>query len=125
MIPELMLYGILVSAFLMVMAKRMTALLQAFRLQSFFLFSFTFYYAVRANHLELYIVSAFILLLKVIAVPFVIERIIKRIQAEEDLGLIVNPQVSLLCALLLTYLAFLFARLVVPQGQAAMTSAFV
>lgn len=117
MLLTLLLSGFLTTVFLMVIAKRVTALIRTFRLQSIFLFSYAIAMAIAEKNFELFAVSGLILALKVAVVPYVLTRIVRRINVEEDLGLIVNPQLSLVSALLLSYLAYLFARQILPKAQ--------
>jgi len=99
----------------MIMAKRSTALIRGFRYQSFFLFLATFLAALGDKQPDLYIISGLLFVIKVSLIPYLLCRIIKKINVNEDLGLFINVQLSLLCALGLTFLAWVFsARLVAP-----------
>ena len=102
--------GFLVATFLMVIAKRITALIRMFRIQSMFLCLYTLYMALSQRHIELFVVCALIFAFKVVIIPLVLLRITRRINVEEDLGLLVNPQVSLVIALIFAYLAYLFTN---------------
>ena len=114
----IILFGVLASTYLMVIAKRMPALIRSFRYQSFFLFLATLVIAIQERQIELYIVAGLLFVLKVSAIPYFLYRIIKRIKANEDLGLFINAQLSLLCALGFTYLSWVFgARLVIAHSQ--------
>ncbi|MDD4953921.1 MAG: hypothetical protein PHG40_03325 [Candidatus Omnitrophica bacterium] len=110
MILFFILAGFLVTAFLMVIAKRITALIRAFRMQSFFLFLFTLTMALAQKHIELFVICVSVLILKAGIIPYVLGRIVRRINVEENLELIVNPQLSLVVALLLTYLSYIFTH---------------
>ena len=105
---DIILFAVLASTFLMVMAKRMPALIRSFRLQSFCLFMATFLIALREHQIDLYIVSGLLFFIKVLLIPYFLHRIVKRIKANEDLGLFINSQLSLLCALGFTYLSWVF-----------------
>jgi hydrogenase-4 component E len=105
----IILFGILISTYLMVIAKRIPALIRGFRLQSFFLFLATLTIALREHQIDLYIVAGFLFIIKVTGVPYLLYRVIKKINVKEDLGLFINAQLSLLCALALTYLSWFFA----------------
>ena len=100
--------GFLVATFLMVIAKRITALIRMFRIESIFLLLYTLYMGLSQRHLELLVVCALIFTFKIVIIPLVLLRITRRINAEEDLGLLVNPQVSLIIALIFAYLSYLF-----------------
>lgn len=125
MYPQILLFAILMVTFSMVVAKRITALISAFRLQSFFLFLVTFYLAQRSENVELYIVAAMLFLLKVILIPVFLRRITKRIKIGEGLGLLVNPLLSLFIALLLTYCAYTFSGLILGSKGSALSSNFI
>lgn len=101
--------GFFIATFLLVVAKRMTALIKAFRIQSFFLFLYAFFMGL-GHHQELVVVSCLIFALKVLLIPLLLLRILRRIKVEEDLGLFVNPQVSLIIAAVFAYLSYLFAH---------------
>ncbi len=115
----IVLFGILILTYLMIMAKRSTALIRSFRYQSFFLFLLTFIIALREKQLDLYIVSGLLFVIKVSLIPYLLYRIIKRINVNEDLGLFINVQISLVCALGLTYLAWVFSSRLVSPGSLA------
>jgi hydrogenase-4 component E len=124
MMLSIILSGFLVATFLLVVAKRITALIRSFRIQAIFLSLYALYMGLSQRHLELFIVCGLIFVLKAIVIPFVLLRIIRRINVEEDLGLLVNPQLSLIIALGFTYLSYLFAHnamaLTDPVGSAAL-----
>ena len=108
--PTIILLGILGSTFLMVMAKRMPALIRSFRYQSFFLFVIIFIAAFKENRLDLYIVAALIIVLKVLAIPYFLSSTAKKIKVDENLGLFINSQLSLIIALILTYFSWAFSK---------------
>lgn len=116
MIITIFLSGFLLSLFLMVVAKRITALVKTFGMQSLFLSLYAFYVAFLQRHSELYVISGLIFILKVIVIPRVILRIKRRINLEEDLGLTLNTQVSLIVALSLMYFSYLFTSRIVSFG---------
>lgn len=125
MVLTFLLSGFLITVFLMTIAKRITALIRAFRLQSIFLFLYTVAIAMTQKHVELLVVAGLILALKVVVIPYLLTRIVRRIKVEEDLGLIVNPQLSLVTALLLSCLAYLFAQWMLPNAPAGGFATFV
>ncbi|MCK9604329.1 MAG: hypothetical protein M0R66_08235 [Candidatus Omnitrophica bacterium] len=115
----IILFASLTSTYLMVIAKRTPALIRSFRYQSFCLFLLTFSIALEERRMDLYIIAGLLLVIKVFLIPQLLYRIIKRINANEDLGLFINPQLSLLWALGFTYLSWIFtAYLIVPSNQA-------
>lgn len=117
--------GFIVATFLMVVAKRITALIRTFRIQSVFLFLYTLYMGLSHRDLELFIVCALVLTLKVVVIPLVLLRITRRINVEEDLGLIVNPQVSLIIALGFAYLSYLFAHKAMALPPSPASTVFI
>jgi hydrogenase-4 component E len=125
MIESIILSGFLIATFLLVIAKRITVLIRTFRFQSFFLSLYTFYMWIHQHHAELFIVGVLVFVLKAMLVPFVLLRITRRINAEEDLGLLVNPQLSLVIASGLTYLAYLFAHSALLLSNSFESAAFV
>ena len=94
----------------MVIAKRMPALIRSFRYQSFCLFMVTFMMAYAKHRPDLYIIAGLLFVLKVSLIPYLLYRIIRRIKANEDLGLFINPQLSLVWALAFTCLSWIFTR---------------
>lgn len=106
-------------------SKRITALIRTFRIQSIFLFLYTLYMGLSQRHLELFVVSGLVFALKVVAIPFMLTRIMRRIRAAEDLGLLVNPQLSLVVALVLAYFSYLFARGAMSLANSAESAAFI
>ena len=112
MLINIFLFGILIMAFMMVAAKRVSALIDGFRVQSFFLFMLMFVLAYSADSTELYIVTALLFATKVILIPAMLRRVVKRIKVNEDLGLSVNPTVSIFAAIVLAYLAYAFTGMI-------------
>ena len=125
MMLSLLLSSFLIITFLLVIAKRITALVRTFRIQSVFLFLYTLYMAVTQQHLELFIVSGLILALKAVVIPFVLLRIMRRINVEEDLGLLINPQLSLVIAFVFAYLSYLFAHGAMSLANSPESAAFI
>jgi hydrogenase-4 component E len=107
---EMILFGILVSTYLVVVAKRMPALIRCFSYQSFFLFAIVLLAAFREMDAGLYIVAGLVLILKVFLIPRLLALAAKRINVDENLGLLVNSQLSLGIALALTYFSYIFSR---------------
>lgn len=104
-----MLICLVLMSYLMIVAKRMTALVRAFRIQSLCLCIVTFGEAMRHHDVNLYTVTVLLFVIKVIAIPSFVYRIIERIQISEPIGLFLNTQLSLVAALGGTYCAWLFA----------------
>lgn len=125
MILNIILSGFLIVTFLLVISKRITALVRTFRTQSIFLFLYTLYMGLSQRHLELFIVCGLVLVLKAVVIPFVLLRIMRRIDAEEDLGLLINPQLSLIIALVFAYFSYLFAHNAMALANGLELAAFV
>jgi len=118
------LIGIIIMSYSMVTAKRMTSLIASFRMQSLFLFLATFFMAMKEKSAELYIVAGLLLLLKVILIPKFLSDIIKKLKMEEGIGLFLNPLVSLLIAVFLTYISYVFTTRVIIFASAAQAFSF-
>jgi len=74
--------------------------------------------ALSEHQLDLYIVAGLLFIIKVLLIPYLLYRVMKRMKVGEDIGLFVNVQLSLLCALGFTYVAWIFsARLIAPGSQ--------
>jgi hydrogenase-4 component E len=116
---EIILIGILISTCLMAVAKRLPALIRSFRYQSFFLFLATFLVAWKEAQPDLYVVAGLLLVIKAALIPHVLYRIINKIKVGQDLGLFINTQLSLLCALLFAYLAWDFSSKLIVYGSHA------
>jgi len=119
---SIILFTVLASTYLMVIAKRMPALIRSFRYQSFCLFALTLVIASSHHQPDLYIVAGLLFVLKVSLIPYLLYRIIKKTKVNEDLGLFINPQLSLLWALAFTYLSWAFSAHLVISEKAVLTS---
>jgi hydrogenase-4 component E len=118
--------GLLASAYAMASSKRISALIGNFRLQAFFLCLITLMEAYKSTSIRLYIVTLLLLVLKVVVIPMMLVKIAKEIKVNEDLGFIVNPQLSLIFAAVLTYFSWVFAsKLFVGQETILMVHAAV
>ncbi|MCX5711121.1 MAG: hydrogenase [Candidatus Omnitrophica bacterium] len=117
----IILFALLAFTYLMVIAKRMPALIRGFRYQSLCLFAITFVLALIQREPELYIVSGLLFILKVSLIPYLLRRMIDKIKVSEDLGLFINPQLSLLWALAFTYLSWIFATYLNGANNAILT----
>jgi len=117
------LIGIIIMAYPMVTAKRITSLINSFRIQSAFLFLATLFMAIKEKNPELYIISGLLLLLKVILIPGFLSSIVKKVKMNENIGLFLNPLVSLLIAVFLTYLSYVFTtRILAFESKAQVVS---
>jgi len=117
------LIGIIIMAYSMVTAKRMMSLIASFRIQSVFLFLATLFMAMKEKSPELYIVAGLLLLLKVILIPNFLSNIVKKLKMNEGIGMFLNPLVSLLIAVFLTYLSYMFTtRIIAFKAEAQVIS---
>ena len=103
-------FGILLMTYLMVISKRVTALIAGFCFQSLFLFGAILFIAWQTANTEMFVLAGLILLFKVIGIPIFLIWIIKKVKTNEDLGLLVNPMLSIFAAILLTVLSNIFAQ---------------
>jgi hydrogenase-4 component E len=117
----LILFVLLGATYLMVIAKRTPALIRSFRYQSFCLFAMTLLLAIAHSHGELYVVAGLLFVLKVSLIPALLFRIIRQIKVGEDIGLIINPQLSLFWGLIFTYLSWIFASYLIGASNAILT----
>lgn len=117
----IILFVLLASTYLMVISKRIPALIRSFRYQSLCLFAITFIIAVTQRQPDLYIIAGLLLVLKVSLIPYLLYRIIRKIKVNENLGLFINPQLSLLWALAFTYLSWIFASYLFGVNDAIFT----
>lgn len=102
----------------MVIAKRMSALIRSFRYQSFCLSVLTLMMAQEGHRPDLYIIAGLLFVLKVSLIPHLLYRIIRKIKANEDLGLFINSQLSIIWALVFSYLSWIFtARFIAPSND--------
>ncbi|OGF47620.1 MAG: hypothetical protein A2452_07515 [Candidatus Firestonebacteria bacterium RIFOXYC2_FULL_39_67] len=122
---EMMLYGILVISLMMTVVKRFSALVTAFALQSFLLFLLILIEALKSGSIQLYIVAGLILVMKVIAIPAFLGRIVKKIKTSEELGLFVNTALSILIAVALVGIAYYFIGNFLPAMEKEAKTALV
>ncbi|OGF50114.1 MAG: hypothetical protein A2231_08335 [Candidatus Firestonebacteria bacterium RIFOXYA2_FULL_40_8] len=122
---EMMLYGVLVVALMMTIVKRFSALVTAFAVQSFLLFLLIFIEAVKSGSIQLYVVAGLILIMKVIAIPAFLGRIVKKIKTSEELGLFVNTALSILIAVALVGISYYFIGNFLPSMEKESKTALV
>ncbi|MFA6217806.1 MAG: hypothetical protein WDL87_09185 [Candidatus Omnitrophota bacterium] len=127
------LLGMIMFAYSMVINRRVTALIRSFRLQSLFLALLTLAFAYKEGSLEIYIVALLLVVLKVIGIPNYLNRLSKKINIDESLGLFMNPLLSLVAALVFTFVSVLFGTVVLRNQDpitcisfiTAMTTVFI
>jgi hydrogenase-4 component E len=111
----LILFGVLAGTYMMAIAKRLTSLVRSFRLQSLFLAGFVFLSGIRLHNAELFLVAALLVCVKTLAIPYFLNRIIRKIRVGENLVMFLNSQLSLFLTLLFTWVAWSFSRMLAPQ----------
>lgn len=127
------LLGMMMFAYSMVITRRVTALIRSFRLQSLFLALVTFSFAYKEKNLEICIVAALLVGIKVIGIPYYLRRLLKGINIDEPLGLFMNPLLSLVMAIVFTFVSSLFGAVVLRNQNplicvsliAALTTVFI
>lgn len=108
----------------MVIARRTAALIRGFAYSSFFLSVLTFSSAHTEKSTELYVVAGLLFVIKAALIPWFLSYISRVMQADESPGLLLNPLLSLAAAVLLTYMAYLFAGRVIAIPDSVRVSAF-
>lgn len=119
---EIIMFAVLASTYLMVISKRIPALIRAFRYQSLCLCALTAVMAWSEGHADLYVIAALVLAVKVFVIPHFLYRVIKKIKTGDDLGMLVNAQLSLTWALCFTYLAWVFTVKYIASSSALQVS---
>jgi hydrogenase-4 component E len=120
-----LLTGIMISTYAMLVCQRVPALIQNFRLQSLFLFLVTLDFAFRQKEAGIFVVAGLLLLVKVVLVPSFLNHLVKKIRVDERLGLFLNPLLSLIAALFLTWGASVFCSWFLGTSPIAVFAAFV
>lgn len=106
---NIFIFSILAMTYFAVVTKRTTTLISIFAAQSLFLALMTAYEAYTGGDKELYVVAALLFLVKALMIPFFLRRISEKIKTGNNMGMLINPLVSLFFAVGLTYMAYLFA----------------
>jgi hydrogenase-4 component E len=102
--------GLLLISFAMLSGRRTQMLVTLFAWQGGILFASTLLVAYSAGLREVYYSAALTLLLKVILLPWILNRLIRRLKAEWDSELLVNIPVTMLLGLVLVIFAFGLAQ---------------
>ncbi|OGS60069.1 MAG: hypothetical protein A3J79_04640 [Elusimicrobia bacterium RIFOXYB2_FULL_62_6] len=109
MIIELLMFAMLFVTFAMITAKRINAVINGFMWQSLLLFAAMLRLAVASGNTELYILAALVLAVKAVFIPYYLRKITAEMNVSQNMGLILNPFLSLLSGIALTYLCYRFA----------------
>jgi hydrogenase-4 component E len=108
---------ILFTSFLLLYQKRTTNLIFTFAWQGIFLALATFIEAATAHHNELYISAILTLALKVIFIPWLMQRLVKKLGIKNELENISYPFVSLLGGIVLVLFCYYLSNvLAVAMG---------
>ena len=110
MMLDTLLAVLIITSFLLVVAKRVSALINYFTIQSLALCLLILLLAYTGHNVELYIVAGLIFLVKVILIPYYLSKIVRKIKVDENVGLFINPAVSVFVAIGLVYLSYLFTK---------------
>lgn len=124
-IMQILLTGVLFMTLMMLVSKRIRAMIHAFRAQSLFLFLSTLYLALTGGGPEIYIVAFLLFFVKVIAIPYLLLKMVRKVHAEGPAGLLVNPTLSVFIAIALTYLSYLFTKRIMPIADNIQSSAVI
>lgn len=108
MLLPFLLFSVLICTYAIVLAKRIHALIRFFRFQSIFLFLATLIFAVEHKNPEVFVIAGLLLVMKVILIPYFLQQFVKKMNVEERLGLFINPVLSLVIALIFTYISSVF-----------------
>jgi hydrogenase-4 component E len=110
--------GILLTLFILAVSKRITGLIRCFALQSFFLFLTILLHAFRHGEITLFIVAGLVLSLKVVFIPFLLQKIMRKISVGENAGLFINTLLSLAVVLGITFFSYVFINGIMPINGA-------
>ncbi len=102
--------GLLLISFAMLSGRRTQQLITLFDWQGAMLFVYSCLVAYSSGLTEMYYSAALTLLLKVIALPWILHRLIKRLGAQSDSEQLVNVPTTMLAGLALVIFAFGLAQ---------------
>ena len=109
---------LLLLAFAMLSQRRILSLINLFAAQGFVLFLSTTLVAALTDQKHLYVSAAVTLVLKVILLPWILHRLIRRLNVKWDVETLINIPTTMLIGILLVILAFNVAA---PISQLAGT----
>jgi hydrogenase-4 component E len=113
MLVHIVTAGLLFSVILMAGAKRLGALIRAFRAQSLMLAILTASFAWGTGERELWIITAMILVIKVWLIPRHLEKITDEMSSGENMGLVLNPPMSVAIVTVFGWLIYVFSTEVI------------
>lgn len=115
---------IVFSAFYMVTVKRISSLINGFLAQSLFMSIYVLFAAIKSQNTELYVVATLLFLLKVIIIPAILRQITERTKTDENIGLFINPPLSLFSAVILYYFSYSFIDYIIPLSDKPLVGVF-
>lgn len=105
---------ILLTTYLLLISKKITALIRYFRYQALLLSLVTLFLGIEEKLISLYVISLFLLTIKVIIIPKLLYKIINKIKINDNVGFIINPQLSTIIGIFFTYLAWQLSVMIMP-----------
>ncbi|MFA5928417.1 MAG: hypothetical protein WC838_03860 [Candidatus Margulisiibacteriota bacterium] len=119
----------MVFSYALVADRRVPNAINNFRWQSFFLFLLTLLLGFKEKELALILVAGLLFGLKVVAIPYFLQRTHKELKASDDLGYFLDPQLSMVLLLVLSYLSWTFVHSLFPACDrlqlVMLTSSFI
>lgn len=109
MLTPLLTVGFLFSVLFMACAKRLRGLIAGFRAQSLMLALLTASFALESGETRLWVITAMILTIKVWLIPGHLGKITSEMSAGENMGLVLNPPVSVILVSAAGWLLYVFA----------------
>jgi hydrogenase-4 component E len=109
---------LLLISFAMLSQRRILSLINLYAMQGAVLFLSTTLVAASTGQTDLYKSAAIILVLKVIALPLILHRLVRRLNVKWDVETLINIPTTMLIGILLVILAF---NLATPVSQLAGT----
>lgn len=97
---------LLLLSFAMLAQRRILSLINLFALQGFVLFLSTLLVAWMTGQNHLYVSAALTLALKVVALPWILHRLIRRLNVKWDVETLINVPTTMLVGIVLVILAF-------------------
>lgn len=101
---------LLLLGFAMLSQRRILTLINLFMMQGFVLFCSTLIVAVATHQRHLYWSAALTLLLKVLALPWILHRLIRRLSVKWDVETLLNIPTTMLVGILLVIVSFNVAQ---------------
>ncbi|MDR1708580.1 MAG: formate hydrogenlyase, partial [Candidatus Accumulibacter sp.] len=100
----------LLLGFAMLSQRRILSLINLFMMQGLALFASTFIVATTTGQSHLYWSAALTLTLKVVALPWILHRLIRKLSVKWDVETIINIPTTMLCGIALVVVAFNVAQ---------------